>query len=437
VDQSTELFVSEEERRLSEHLQRASDLLRSDKLHEAELEIERGMQIRRNDPRARNLRGLLLFRSARYEDARIIYLDLIAEQPEDVALRLNLGLVELRMGLYAQAAISMRQVVEREPDNKRAHGYLGLALMRAGDLHNAHAALVKAEQPELARQVEQRLAEHGDDEAKVRQELRFAAGSGARRLEADQPFALPEMEPGEPPPANEAKGHWTLHQLGEKEFLGVVPSDASRELPKSIAAFATERLVRPGEINQPCVLSGGMLVISVDGKIYTRTLGAFASTGQISFEPLYRRRRGQMSEETFGQGTDGLFVASGKGTLVIAPRGGRFSVLALEDDILFVREQGLFAFEESLHWESGRMPKSAPEIMWALQFRGIGRVVLRSARPLSTLKVEAEAPLFVESSTVFGWIGRVVPRVLPGSDDLRYVECTGEGALIVEEPSAL
>ena len=87
-----------DERRLAEHLQRAGELLRGEKLDEAEREIECALRIRPQDLRARNLRGLFCFRAGRYEEALAVYLELCGAHPNDAALRLNLGLVELRIG---------------------------------------------------------------------------------------------------------------------------------------------------------------------------------------------------------------------------------------------------------------------------------------------------------------------------------------------------
>src|SRR5689334_13607562 len=99
--------VGEDEKRLGEHLQRASELLRADKLGEAEVEINAALQLRKQDLRARNMHGLLLFRSARYEEARAVYVELAKEHPDDAALELNLGLVELRMGRHDDAVVNL------------------------------------------------------------------------------------------------------------------------------------------------------------------------------------------------------------------------------------------------------------------------------------------------------------------------------------------
>jgi tetratricopeptide (TPR) repeat protein len=399
------------ERRLNEHLQRASERLRADKLDEAEREITAAVALRPDDLRVRNLRGLHLFRAGRYEEARTIYLELATVHPDDAALRLNLGLVELRMAKHAEAAVNLRRVIASEPDNARAQGYLGLALMRLGELPAARDALVKGGQTELAKQVEERIA-HAEG---------TPAAAGAP---VEAPLAAVELEE----PIDEAKrGAGSARRPGELVLRPSMP----------VAAFATARLLAPGE---PFALAeGGMLVLRVDGRLPTRTFGAIASTGSLTFEPLLRRIRAQPSDEPFGDGAEAMFVAVGKGVMAVAARGARFELLSLADDILYVRESAVFSFEESLGWENGRVPGGGAEGLRVTQFRGHGRVVLRTVRPLYTLKIDPDAPLFVEGTTLLGWIGRVVPRVLRGEGDqpTPYVECTGEGVLILEEPPAI
>jgi hypothetical protein len=125
--------------------------------------------------------------------------------------------------------------------------------------------------------------------------------------------------------------------------------------------------------------------------------------------------------------------------MVVSPRGARFTLLQLADDIVYIREPSVFSFEETLHWENGRIPGGGPDALRVVQFRGTGRLVVRSLRAAFTLKIEPEAPLYIDSSALLGWIGRVVPRVLHGEDDqpTPYIECTGEGVLILEEPPVL
>jgi Flp pilus assembly protein TadD len=436
--------VAEEERKLSEHLGRASELLRADKLGEAEQEIGAALILRPDDLRARNLKGLLLFRAGRYEEARAGYIDLAGRFPEDAAIRLNLGLVELRMGRHLEAVHNLKKVVQVEPDNARAQGYLGLALMRSGDLNGARQAFVKGGQGELAKQVEERMAQ-AEEALAARSDLRRAALEGERHLDSEQPFGAVELEA----PQEEARrgGSWQLRVPGERppmpgpEGSDVVALPILLEPPKPVAAYATSRLLRPGGPGEPFSMAaeGGMLLVRVDGRLPTRTYGAIASTGQLTFEPLNRRVRGHAVDETFGEGGEAMFAAVGNGLMVVSPRGGKFTVLQLTDDIVYVREPAVYAFEESLHWENGRVPGGGADGLRVVQFRGAGRMVMRTLRQTYTLKIEPDSPLFVEASTLMGWIGRVVPRVMHGEGGAptAYIEASGEGVLILEDPTAL
>jgi uncharacterized protein (AIM24 family) len=313
--------------------------------------------------------------------------------------------------------------------------------MRTGELVAARDAFVKAGQTELARQVESRLSDGEGPEA--RKELREAAAASEKAVAKEQPFAHVELDA----PMDEAHRHgaWQLKEAGTQAPLpgpegGVLPPTPLHLAPaEPVAAFATHRLLRDPTPQDPFLLAdGGMLVMRIDGRVPTRTFGAIASTGTIAFEPLHRRIRAQATDEPWGEGAEAMFVAVGRGRMVVAARGARFALLALADDILYVREPALFAFEESLAWESGRVPGGGVDGLKVVQFRGTGRVVIRTARPIYTIKTEPEAPLYVEHSTLLGWIGRVVPRQLPGENGpAPYVECSGEGVLILEEPPTL
>jgi hypothetical protein len=151
-----------QEAQLAGHLTRAAEHLRTDRMADAQGEIEAALALSPGDVRARNLLGLLHFRAARFPEAQGVYQELLRDRPTDTSLRLNLGLVELRMGNHAQAVEHLQLVVEAEPDNVRAQGYYGLALLRAGQLLLARQVLSRAGQDDLVRQVDQLLAQQQD-----------------------------------------------------------------------------------------------------------------------------------------------------------------------------------------------------------------------------------------------------------------------------------
>ena len=371
-----------DERRLAEHLQRAGELLARRQARRGRArDRARACAFGRKTLRARNLRGLFLFRAARYDEALAVYLELCATYPNDAALRLNLGLVELRMGRHAEAAENLKRVVAAEPDNARAQGYLGLALMRAGELGQARDAFHRAGQEELARQVEERMAHLGEEAVAARIDLRRAANEGERILDGEQPFGAVELEV----PVDEAKrgGAWQLRVPGERPPLAGARGTTARPVASSRSCCRRRCRWRRSPRRGCCARArwasrsrsprAACWCVRVDGKLPTRTFGAIASSGQLTFEPLTRRVRGQPTDEPFGDGADAMFFAIGHGLVVVAPRGARFTALALADDIVYVRESSLFAFEESLHWENGRVPGGGPDSMRVVQFRGTGR----------------------------------------------------------------
>lgn len=213
--------------------------------------------------------------------------------------------------------------------------------------------------------------------------------------------------------------------------------------PQPLSEFATARLVRPEDGDQPFELSaGGFLIVRVADKMYSRTEGVDVTGGSLTYEPAHRRARGQSRGEPFATAGRPMFQVTGKGHLIAAPLGGQFTAVALDEDIFYLREDLLFAFEPVLRWENGHVPGSRATIPM-VQFRGTGAIAFRTTRPLLTVKLAADKVLYVDASALAGWIGRVVPRAVTaaaadagGAAEL-FVECSGEGVVLVEEPAPL
>lgn len=210
--------------------------------------------------------------------------------------------------------------------------------------------------------------------------------------------------------------------------------------PQPLSEFATSRLVRPEDGDHPFEISaGGVLIVRVTDKMFTRTEGVDVTGGKLAYEPAMRRARGQSRAEPFE--TDGrpMFTVTGQGHLIAAPAGGQFTAVSLDDDIFYLREDLVFAFEPGLRWENGHVPGSRNRVP-IVQFRGHGAVAFRTERPLLAVKLAQERVLYVDASALAGWIGRVVPRAVTPADrgpaSELFVECTGEGVVLVQEEQA-
>jgi uncharacterized protein (AIM24 family) len=207
--------------------------------------------------------------------------------------------------------------------------------------------------------------------------------------------------------------------------------------PQPLSEFATSRLIRPEDGDHTFETSaGGVLIVRVRGRVFTRTEGVNVSGGELAYEVASRRARGSITSQDFSSDGRQLFIVSGHGHLVASPLGERFTAVTLDEDILYLREDLVFAFEEQLRWENGHVPGSQATLCM-VQFRGQGAVAFRSRRALLSIKLAPERVLYIDAHVLAGWIGRVIPRaVIPvagGEKSTLFVECTGEGVILIED----
>jgi Flp pilus assembly protein TadD len=221
------------------------------------------------------------------------------------------------------------------------------------------------------------------------------------------------------------------------------PAHLGGAIPLSQLATTDLVHVDDGDTHAAFELAGdGALVIRVTERVVTRLDRIHVVGGELAFEPATRRSRGHHTDEHLDYGGSAMHVAQGRGYLIALaePDGAReFVAVTLDDDILYLREDLVFAFEASLRWETGHVPGLRGQLP-VVQFRGDGSLVLRLAEPLVKVKLPPQGVLHVEVSRIAGWIGRVIPRAVvpPAGSPLGdlCVECTGEGIVLVDRAGA-
>jgi uncharacterized protein (AIM24 family) len=376
-------------------LTRGGELLRAEKLDAAVAELREALALRPGEAKVLNLLGLATFRLGRFLEAREIFKDLSGRRPDDASMRLNLGLVHLKMGEVDEAIRELRRARDLDPAQVRTLGYLGLAYARQGEFALARDAFRAAGQEDLAREMEEQLEAPSEADAvpKPVADITTARVSEAPDLRAS------------PPLASSAPGHTA---------------------PLPLPVFAATRLLRPQTGDLPIELGpGNTLVVRVRGKMLARPDGILLRSGDLHWEPAGRRSRGRVTEERFGS----LHVVAGTGHFVVASGGGIFTALLLSGDVLYLRETAVVAFEERLGWENGRVPGNPGEIA-VVQFRGDGCVATLTAHPPLIIELGEGHPVSIDPAALIGWTGGVVPRLVE-----ELVECTGEGMVLVEEPA--
>lgn len=373
--------------RFLEHLNRGSDLLAGGDLEAALTALEQAVALREKDPKAMSLLGLCYFKLERLDQAATIYSGLAHDNPLDVALHVNLGLVELKRG-HPEAAIRALEVaVNLAPEHRRAHNYLGLAYSEHGELAKARQAFVQAGADAMVEKMDRALREQG---------AATPAGS------------TPEAA------------------SGEEE--GPTPIPTLEELTEGL------RLYWPR--GAPFAVEPAGAALDFTGGIYTRLDGLVVSRGATRWEPVRKRFRGEITSKSFGAGPEQIWHGTGGGQLIIsaqlslqeAPR--LFSAFALRGDVYLIEER-LFAFEDHLDFENGRVagPRSGADLH-LVRLRGEGHVLLVTPRSIRTEAIYGNESVRLPIGGLVGWAGPITPHLQEGPG-APWVELTGEGSVFL------
>jgi hypothetical protein len=130
----------------------------------------------------------------------------------------------------------------------------------------------------------------------------------------------------------------------------------------------------------------------------------------------------------------------GKGLIAVDAGKHLFVPLDLGEDSAYFREDVVFAFEEPVMFENGRVPSDVPPDLDLVHLRGNGKVLLALAGPLRSLEVKMDLPVTLPLSQLVGWHGNITPRTVPvgwdakGRPSKAGVELSGEGFALFALP---
>ena len=435
------------------HLASAGELVAAKKFGEAEGEILRALSASPADTKALTLLALVRYKLGRLEDAHATYRELAGASPHDAGARRNLGLLALKLERIDDALPELEMAVRIAPGDARAWSYLGYAYAKKGEVVQAAAAFRRAGQDALANEL--------DQAAKVqRPPTPIARGSGSLGSGSlgsgsiGRPVALapplPPMptaaaerrppswrEPGARRPEDLAplaplRAEAAAHAVPDGREAGasadtVDPPQPREVEPVPLLSFVLARL---GQAPSPSIPAGALRLAIAD-EAHARADTILAGSGTLKWEPGVRRAQGRVSTEPMGrEGGAPFFRFTGGGEIWIAGATNRWLPLRLADDVLYVREDRVLAFEGSLTWEAGAVPNTGLRM---LQFRGRGTVALELPTDAIAIKVTDEKPTLLSGARLYGWVGRLVPHGarMPGAAPFQ-LGCQGEGVVLLE-----
>lgn len=420
------------------HLSRGSEYLIGNRVEQAKEELERALGYQPHDSKGQDLLASVYFRLGVYPRAIELWSSLVRAYPDDVALRVNLGLVLLKTAQPEEARTQFARATEVDKGHARAWRYLGLSEWRCGRLDQAREAFLRGGEATMAKRMEEMLGERLETPSERPPDVLPTAQSTEVRSTASD--ALERMSGSSPPLAVEAtregvgaSGPWQVVEQGRDS----IPRTARAQHPSSLGTV--RELARWIDLWTAVVPEGaslfvapnGLLVVDSPGAIASRLSGLRASHGALRLEPIARRDRVGHDEGPLGaEGGDSdepIVRCAGPVRAQIAPPPGQhFLAVQLRDDVLFVAERYLQAFGEQLVHESARITSKAAAVR-VVSLRGTGVVVLRVARAPNALDVASGDEVRVDPTALIGWTGRLLPVDGEGS----LVALRGEGTVLV------
>lgn len=461
VQSSTSERASDD--RFLDHLSSAADMVGARRFREAEVEVLRALSITPSDLRGLKLLALVRFKLGHLDQARALCREIAAAAPRDAGVRLKLGLIALKLDRLDESVQELELAARLAPDDVRPWNYLGFAYARCGDRARAAAAFRRAGSEAMAVEMETDAMEQRPERAPAAPTRVEVDGSGGRGTYGSgraviSPGALPStafepafdlsmpmpLEPRDT--ASPAVGE-PVDDGNEREPIPEErPTPAELSPPRagaaelsaeSLVGFAVAQLAAPLERG---AWLGAAARLPVEDGAFVRADAALACAGRVRWEPAQRRVQGRPTSDALGADKP-FYRVQGRGELFVAAPVGRLVLLRLEDDILYVREDAVVAFQGSVSWEYGHVPR-AP--LGMLQFRGRGLLALCVRGETGAIKVSPDRPVQVAARNLLGWVGRVVARggslelegpsglEDAGASPILSITCEGEGVVLFQ-----
>jgi uncharacterized protein (AIM24 family) len=209
--------------------------------------------------------------------------------------------------------------------------------------------------------------------------------------------------------------------------------------PSALSEYTTTRKLSLPSREGGFGIGATEVLIQVRGEMLTRLDGLVASWGQLSLKPELKRFRGRPTDKPFGEGARRMLRASGEGRFVVSRENRVFTALELGDEPAYFREEVLFAFEESIVFENGRVPSKSGHDLHLVHVRGRGKLLLVTAGAPKAVELTRGEPLRIPMDQLIGWHGPLIqPRVVPIVDEAPELgvalELSGEGSALVDAP---
>jgi len=190
-----------------------------------------------------------------------------------------------------------------------------------------------------------------------------------------------------------------------------------------------------------------MLEVNLNGSVWTKMGSMVGYQGNIKFT-----REGVLSQgmENFlkkamsGEGAK-LTKADGQGTLYLADKGKKVTVLQLNDESIYINGNDILAFEDCITNTIEMMKKVGAMLaggLFNVRLEGSGLIALTTHYDPVTLEVRPGNPVTTDPNATVAWSGNLQPKFKKdmslktlfgrGSGESIQTEFDGEGFVVIQ-----
>ncbi len=382
------------------HLNKGKEALKRNDLDMARFELEVALRYRPEDEELLNMLGMIYFKLKKYGEAEVLYKKLIKLNPDIFVLRSNLGVVLYKQGKEEEALSHFQRAIELKPNYVKAHLYLGLIYkkMQKFGLALEHFKFAQAEAQ--VKEVEEILKERKEELPQKKESP-----------ETTKTFKVMPIEEGKP----------------LKTITDVFQRDTSEILEK----IEVSKVETAKPIEKKFYLHhNGFLEIQSEGKVFIKKSSLRSYVGNFSFNPIPDLKTTTAQE---------IVEARGKGKLFLFEKGNQTYLFELNQEFVYVEGSHILALEENLLFRSEPIHDyKNNKTLQTFKIYGKGALALTTHMEPLTLRVTADFPLTIISSSIVAWTGNLYPIVgqkaieKEGSDSF-LIRFEGEGLIIADE----
>ena len=181
-------------------------------------------------------------------------------------------------------------------------------------------------------------------------------------------------------------------------------------------------------------LEENLMEVNFSGKVFIKQGTIYSYSGNLTFWVKPQRQ----------ESVPPLVIVSGTGKLLLTDRRREITVLAIEDDEIFVEPSHLLACQETLTPRYGVIEREGGKGGFhVLAIKGTGMIALSVATSPLVLTVQKSYPINVSTGSIISWSGDLTPTIvedealaelmLPASGTGMNLRLEGEGRVMMEK----